>query len=167
MIRKATVIDAYDIARIHVNTWREAYRGIVPQSHLDSLSIEKRQDNWIRILRESPDATIVVTDAKLAVIGWASFGPSRDDDGAGVGELYAICLQPDSWGNGYGRQLMNSAEASLSSTGFSTITLWVLEGNVRTRRFYEIAGYCLDQNEEQIVIDGAELNELRYRKMLR
>ena len=131
MIRKATVIDAHDIARIHVNTWQEAYRGIVPQSHLDSLSIEKRQDNWNRILRQSPAGTIVVTDAELAVIRWASFGPSRDDDGAGVGELYAIYLQPDSWGNGYGRQLMDSAEASLSSKGFA-ITLWVLGENVRT-----------------------------------
>ena len=61
---------------------------------------------------------------------------------------------------------MDSAEASLLSKGFSAITLWVLEGNVRTRRFYEIAGYCPDQNEEQIVIDGVELNELRYRKLV-
>jgi len=166
MIRKATVEDAYDIARIHVHTWRDAYTGIVPQSHLDNLSVEKRQEQWNRILRESPTGTIVATDAKSAVIGWASFGLSRDDDGAGIGELYAIYLQSDSWGKGYGRQLMDSAETSLSSEGFPAITLWVLEENVRTRRFYQIAGYFTDQNEKTIVIDGMELNELRYRKLV-
>ncbi len=37
-IRKADENDAYDIANIHVKTWKTAYAGIIHKEYLDLLS---------------------------------------------------------------------------------------------------------------------------------
>ncbi|NNF00913.1 MAG: GNAT family N-acetyltransferase, partial [Pyrinomonadaceae bacterium] len=119
-----------------------------------------------QMLSKSTDGTLVKTDEQNNIIGWSSFGPSRDDDGADKGELYAIYLLSDYWGMGYGRSLMKSSESLIIDMGFSTITLWVLELNIRTRRFYEKSGYQHDKTEKQIEIGGVLLNELRYKKTI-
>jgi hypothetical protein len=57
--------------------------------------------------------------------------------------------------------------AGLRARGFEPITLWVLEKNERARRFYEIAGWTLDEGSATAV-PGQEalaepLLEVRYR----
>ena len=41
-IRTATADDASGMARVHVDTWRTAYRDILPASVLSALSYEAR-----------------------------------------------------------------------------------------------------------------------------
>lgn len=163
-VRPATVRDAPDVARIHVETWRQAYKGIVPDSYLDGLSVERRAEFWGKTLSESTAGTLVAVDARGAVVGWASFGASRDEDGRGLGEVYAVYLQAADWGKGIGRELMAAAERGLAEQGFSVFTLWVLELNSWTRRFYEKAGYKPDGAKKAVTLGGKELIELRYRK---
>ncbi len=59
---------------------------------------------------------------------------------------------------------MKSSEDLIIGMGFPSITLWVLELNGQTRRFYEKLGYQNDETEKQIEIDGVGLKEFRYRK---
>lgn len=163
-IRPAAVGDAGDIARIHVETWRHAYKGIVPDSYLDGLSVERRAEAWEKILSESAAGTLVAVDARGAVVGWVSFGASRDEDGQGLGEVFAVYLQAAEWGKGIGSELMAAAERGLAGQGFSAVTLWVLELNSRTRGFYDRAGYRTDGAKKTISLGGKELVEVRYRK---
>lgn len=100
-------------------------------------------------------------------VGFASFGPSRDEDAApDTGELYAIYLAPEAWGKGAGRALLVRAEHELLATGFRAATLWVLEGNDRARRFYEAGGWGPDGRDQELTIGGVSLLELRYGKPL-
>jgi hypothetical protein len=46
---------------------------------------------------------------------------------------------------------------------FTTATLWVLEGNVRGRQFYERGGWTHDGRAQMLDFRGTELEELRYR----
>lgn len=163
-VRPAMVGDAAEVARIHVETWRHAYKGIVPDSYLDGLSVERRAEFWGKTLSESTAGTLVAADARGHVVGWASFGVSRDEDGRGLGEVYAVYLQAADWGKGIGRELMAAAERGLAEQGFSVFTLWVLELNSRTRRFYEKGGYKPDGAKKIVNLGGKELIELRYRK---
>jgi len=162
-IRDAKVKDAADIALIHLNTWRIAYAGIVPNSHLNSLSLERLQKHWENTLTQSIGNTIVAVTEDEQVIGWAFFGPSRDKDGVGYGELYAIYLDSDYWGKGYGQELIFFAIEHLKKKGLTTITLWVLEKNKRTIRFYEKAGFKPDGGRKSINIGGIDLVEIRFR----
>jgi len=58
---------------------------------------------------------------------------------------------------------MDRAMATLRAVGFSTATLWVLDTNLRARRFYEAAGWVPDGATK--VDDRATftLREVRYR----
>ncbi len=161
-IRNAQITDAADIARIHVDTWRAAYKGIVPKKHLDKLSIENRENRWAAALKKSTAGTRVAVSDDGAIVGWTDFGPSREADGEGFGELYAIYLDPPHWGRGIGRALLNDAVEKLRGRDYSAITLWVLEDNTRTRRFYEKAGFAPDGNKKNLTIEGKRLQELRY-----
>jgi len=49
-IRQATVEDAAIISFIGVTSWQAAYRGIVPDSYLDSLSVEQRKKHLAKSL---------------------------------------------------------------------------------------------------------------------
>ena len=163
MIRKAAVSDSEDIARIHVETWRKAYEGIIPADYLHGLSIETRAERWAQMLAEESHGTKVALNENHEVIGWTRSGPSRDEDGEGAGELYAIYLCSKYWGKGIGRELMSDALHELLETGFNTVTLWVFADNKRTIRFYEKAGFKLDGAEKTIEISGRKLREVRYR----
>jgi GNAT superfamily N-acetyltransferase len=80
-----------------------------------------------------------------------------------IGELYAIYLDPQCWGQGLGRKLLAHATRRLLSHGYSIAILWVLESNRRARRFYEIAGWTLDgATKLENIPDGIELREVSY-----
>ena len=61
-IRPAEISDALGIARVHVNAWRETYKGIIPDSVLDALSYEEltaqRLDN-IQKLKERRQCCLI------------------------------------------------------------------------------------------------------------
>lgn len=46
IIRRAIISDAPGIAKVHVDSWRTTYKGIIPQSFLDGLSYEQRTKLW-------------------------------------------------------------------------------------------------------------------------
>jgi hypothetical protein len=50
IVRDATYEDVPAIARVHVDTWRTTYQGIVPDEHLAKLSYQKRAEAWYQIL---------------------------------------------------------------------------------------------------------------------
>ena len=92
----------------------------------------------------------------LKIVGYASYGPERDLDGtpgpcpaatdsplAAVAELYALYVLPAWWSTGTGQALMQRVLAEVRAEGYPRITLWVLAGNARARRFYERSGFRL------------------------
>ena len=110
-----------------------------------------------------PGWTTFVAERDGEIVGFASVGPSRDE--RGLGELYAIYVDPDSWSQGAGRALVARAEEQLAGE-YEEATLWVLAANPRARHFYERAGWLPDgtsKSEERL---GVRAEELRYRKTL-
>jgi len=162
------VADAAAIGDLHVRSWQVAYRGIVPDAILDGLSIEQRMAFWTRSLAVADDPTRegrtwVIEDAG-AVVGFASTRPARDEDTEpGTGEIHSIYLAPEAWSRGFGRRLLAAAVEDLRKRGFAALVLWVIEANVRGRRFYDRAGWRPDEARQPIDFDGAPVDEIRYR----
>ena len=50
MIRQAAPSDVDAIARVHVKTWQTAYRGHMPDAHLDALDESRRAAMWAEAL---------------------------------------------------------------------------------------------------------------------
>jgi GNAT superfamily N-acetyltransferase len=168
MVRDARPEDAGAIARVHTRSWQVGYAHAFPAEALASISMERRRENMARwISSERPRSAVLVAETDGTVVGFASVGPSRDPDSGPAGELYAIYVEPASWGAGIGQQLIGAAEERLRAAGFPEATLWVLDDNPRARRFYEAAGWTLDGAAKQAIHLGLEVTEVRYRKRLR
>lgn len=152
---------------MHVHSWQSAYRGIVPDAYLDSLSLDRREHLWgIAIQKGAPELWVAELDSQ--VIGWTSFGASRDQDAKPqTGELEAIYLLPSYWNTGAGRALWLVTRRRLIERGFATAIVWVLAANLRAIRFYAAAGFAPDPaGEKEINIGGRALRELRYEMVL-
>ena len=50
IIRETTKSDAYDVATVHVRSWQSAYRNTIPDSFLDGMNIENKQNDLSMIL---------------------------------------------------------------------------------------------------------------------
>ncbi len=162
-VRPATGADADGIARVQERTWRAAYRHVFPVSELDRGGFIQPERWRDRLERPPAGWTTFVAEHDGVVMGFASLGPSRDE--RGVGELYAIYVEPEEWSTGAGRALLERAETELRNR-YAEATLWVLEDNPRARRFYERAGWAPDGARKADVRMGVRAPEVRYRKRL-
>ncbi len=167
-VRAATVKDAAHIATVHIRSWQAAYRGLVPQDYLDALDVSRRTESWQRALHATDwsKGGVVVAVPGPDLLGFAGFGPSRDEDETGVGEIRQIYLLPEAWGKGFGQRLMYAAVRRLAAADYAQATLWALATNARARRFYEKSGWVLDGAAKSDDLSGYQLNQVRYRKYL-
>lgn len=177
-VRPAAVDDAPGITHAHIAAWQVAYRGIFPDRFLDDMSLDfgDRMRRWevIIVAPDQPDTVTLVAEREDEILGWLSYGPSRDEPavipsaGASrpVGEIYGIYVHPDHWRTGAGTALIGAGLAGLESDGYGEATLWVLEGNPAARRFYERHGWREDGARDQFERGGVPAVEVRYRRPL-
>jgi ribosomal protein S18 acetylase RimI-like enzyme len=167
LIRPSIESDARGIAEVHVRTWQAAYRGMVPQTFLDDMSVERREALWRQSIAQGL-REVVVAEVDSAIVGWVAFGRSRDADATdAVGEVEAIYVLPAFWSKGVGRELWLKALHRFSERGFGSVTLWTLEANERARRFYRAAGFTESVwSRKTVRIGGSDLAEVRYERGL-
>ena len=97
IIRKAeTEKDLKGKAYVHWKSWHEAYAGIIDKSYLDRMTLEKCEE----IALKFPDHLLIAEDDGK-VIGFVSYGDCRDEDLADTGEVYAIYILEEYYGQGY------------------------------------------------------------------
>ncbi|WP_077324690.1 GNAT family N-acetyltransferase [Virgibacillus siamensis] len=158
-IRMATPDDAAQIARVHVDSWRSTYKGIVPDSFLDRMSYEKRTERW---KQNSVEQNVFVAENNnTEIVGFANGGKERQGKFAGYdGELYAIYLFKEYQGKGIGKRLTQAVVDSLLKEGYQAMVIWVLEKNPAVHFYEAIGGQPL--GEDELEIDGAKLKEIAY-----
>ncbi len=161
MIRPATVDDAPDIARVHVESWRTTYPGLMPDAVLDKLSVSGREKFWYQVLgRDKSQVAFVATDAQGKVVGFVNGGLEREKDPVHTAELYALYLFKESQGYGYGEALFEAMVEKFLEQNHTAMLLWVLSSNP-SRGFYEkMGGRYL--KIKAIDIGGETLEEVAY-----
>ncbi|MCL6454130.1 MAG: GNAT family N-acetyltransferase [Alicyclobacillus sp.] len=161
-IRRATPADAAAVARVHVDSWRTTYRGIVPNDFLDGMSYEASAARWQRLFAAGdPDyAMFVATVGDGTVIGFANGGHIRTADPEFSGELYALYLLATHQRQGIGAQLWQAVANHLVRRGMDSLLVWVLAENSACR-FYEAMG-GQPMREAEAEIGGKRLREIGY-----
>lgn len=149
--------DRLAISRIYEESWKFAYKDIIPQSYLESIPA----GGWVSNLDKDGMNTLVMIEDDT-FIGTASYCKSRFPDFDGFGEIVSIYLLPQYMGKGYGKYLLDAVVRELEYLGFQDIFLWVLEDNLRARKFYEKAGFIPGQNYLDDNIGGKGLREIQY-----
>ncbi|MFF7375467.1 GNAT family N-acetyltransferase [Streptomyces massasporeus] len=168
-IREMTLADCEGVAEVRVGGWRSSYRGLVPQSYLDGLSVEEDAERRRTHLAQGDGRVVnlVAEGTGGAIVGWACHGPYRDGEVLTEdAELYALYVHPDQVGRGVGRALLTESVARCRAAGHGRLLLWVLKENDRARRFYERAGFWADGAEEPFEVDGVTVPEVRYTRPL-
>ncbi len=161
-IRAATPADAPAIGRIHVESWRETYHGLLSDHLLNSVSAVVRAAMWRGALEhERPIVLFVAQRASGDLVGFAGGGSSRTASLPHGAEVYAIYVMRAVQRRGCGRRLMAALANALHARGFGSLCLWVLEENASARGFYErLGGTVVGEKTE---LDGQhEFREIAY-----
>ncbi|MDQ6933003.1 MAG: GNAT family N-acetyltransferase [Candidatus Eremiobacteraeota bacterium] len=139
LIREATVADAEAIARVHVASWRETYRGLIDDAIIDSRTIERRTIQWTGALADRERSTFVAC-AKEAMCGFASAVVGEPSKPETCGDLQTLYVLRAAQGAGIGKALLQAAAEKLSLRGCTALRLHVLPNNSAARGFYEHLG---------------------------
>lgn len=162
-IRLAHPGDGDGIGRVHVETWRTTYAGIVPADYLAELSAKKRGEFWENfILKADPDRFLLVAHSpETGIVGFASGGvPFHPVEGYS-GEIYAIYTVKEFQGQGLGRRLMSAGADQLLKRDLRSMLVWVLAANAAARGAYEaLGGTPIGSKVDKI--SGTELEEICY-----
>lgn len=158
-IREAEPKDAEAIARVHLESWKTTYPGIIPQAYIDGLHLENGIANWNKRLAEHNSQTLVA-EGEAGVVGFAAGGAIVHRVDGFDGELGAIYLLASHQGQGLGKALVKGIAERLRSQGFANMVVWVLKENPACG-FYERMG-GVRVAEQMIEIGGVALPEVAF-----
>lgn len=157
-IRRATVLDAPAIGKVHVISWRETYCGIVTQAYLDELNVSKRQEIWKQIIESGQ--YVCVAEYEGNIIGFADGGKFRGQHTEIKGELYAIYVLADFHRKGIGKALFSTVSNFLNRNDLLPFGIWVLAENPASRFYQSMGGKIIDEKWEDI--GGDSFREVLY-----
>lgn len=162
-IRLANQEDLPGMVKVRVDTWRSAYRGLVPDAYLDALSYERIVERWREWLFLNPPpkiAAFVAEEDQAGIVGIAICGPEEGSDPIYAGQVFVLYVHPVYQRQGSGRRLMGACAAHLAKEGMGSLLVWVLRDNPY-RAFYEnLGGSRL--REKKVRIGDLDLPEVAY-----
>jgi ribosomal protein S18 acetylase RimI-like enzyme len=166
-VRLATVRDAKSIAEIHASSRQAAFKSVVPGEQMPAVSVEKSQAYWADAIEYSEPQVHVVLDGSK-IVGFVGFDRSRDKGTPNTtGEIWAIYVTPEYWGQGAGLALWDAARDGLVDEGCTKVTLWVPLGNERALRFHDLAGFKREMTSIKTVpIGTVKVEEIRLKRDL-
>ena len=146
-----------EISSIYEQSWKYAYRDIIPQAFLDSIPHGRWADG---LTQEGRRNLVLLENGHL--IGTACICRSRWEQFSEYGEIVSIYFLPEYMGKGYGSCLLKRCTEECRKLGFEHILLWVLEENSRARRFYEKNGFVCSGTFRHDQIGGRNVREVMY-----
>ncbi len=159
IIREAGVDDVEGIAKVHVDSWKSTYKGIVPEEYLNTLTYNSRKRIWDKAIPNG--GVYVAINEKGEIVGFSSGGIERSGDYPTYqGEIYAIYLLKQYQGKGLGKRLVEPIKEGLINQGIFTMLVLVLCEN-DARFFYESLG-AREVDQIEVTIGGEQLKESVY-----
>ena len=159
--REATVEDSYAVAQVHVKSWRESFAGLVPQSFMDNMTVEKRAKAFAsRATNGFYKMFLAETLEERVVVGFMDVGKPRDGELPYDAELYAIYLLKEFQRKGIGQELFRMGVEALVAEGMHSMYLLALEVSPY-RPFYEKLGGRL-AGRKVVTLDGVDFFAVVY-----
>ena len=142
VIRTAAEPDVPRMARLHVVSWRETYRGLIPDDVLDAHDfVERRERFWTAVLTDlrSGERRAVVAERGEELVGIGLTGPVMEPDVDWTRQLFVLYATSSVHGTGVGAAVLEAVLDPDAVTG-----LWVADPNPRAQAFYRKHGFDFD-----------------------
>ena len=155
--------DATTLAGLHVESWRTAYRSILPTAFLDGPLEENRTSLWQTRLTDAqtPRRLVLKAVAASEVLGFACV--LVDEEPAWGPRLDNLHVRPHLKGLGIGSALFKASHSWVTDVArHDLMHLWVLEENHAARRFYDRHGGSVQERQVMEIAAGLFVPELRY-----
>ena len=159
-VRQARVEDAPGMARMHVQSWRETYRGVMADRVLDDPELPAyRERFWTAALSDERYRAnrVAVAERDGEVVGIAMAGPPQDAGAQWGMHLYVLYVLAAEHGTGAGAALLDAVIGPNEAAA-----LWVADPNPRAQAFYRKHGFVADGTG--VVDDG--VREIRMVRLL-
>ena len=116
-IRRVCPGDEERLAYVQTESWKSAFREIVPAEILaECTELEPARAMYRRLLSEGfGNGYLLELDGKAHCIAWWS--EARDEDVAGCAELICIHSLPENWRRGYGSAMMERTPRRREGSG--------------------------------------------------
>jgi len=154
--------DAEDLARVHVTSWRETYRGLLPDAFLARMSEPGFTRRFRRALTDPGTSITLAAADRYGLVAYAQGGPSRRTT-PGEAEIATLYVLRQAQGRGLGAQLMVETARALAAQGANSLMISVLRDNIRARGFYEHLGGVAEAPRQEPGPGGRLLYEVAYR----
>lgn len=164
LVRRATEADLPYVAEIHVASWRDAYRGVIPDAVIDARTVEATAEMWAANLAKFPDNLPVaeMPDGQIAGFTCAGLVTDKQRSGAHQFEVYALHVRPDVRRHGVGAALLHAAMArARSNLGLRSMIVHTLRDLRLSRRFYQREGGTLI-SEGHWTVGGVPVPDVAY-----
>lgn len=160
-IRPALPSDCPAIARVQVDSYRIAYRGIFPDSYLSRFSYaEQTRDwqEWIAFHRE--DILLVAETPAAQVVGYVLARAQPDIHPGYDSEVLAMHVLKSHQRQGTGRLLLKKAVELLQQRGCKSLMLWTLKANPIRRWYRSLGGKRIAEKRYQV--EDREIEEIAF-----
>ncbi len=149
-IRKATPKDALGISIVNVYTWKPTYSGLIPEEFIDS-RIEKVIEIAERNKREiEENKNFIVATVDDIIVGFASYGESREEQFINAGEIYAIYVLSGFQGKDIGKKIFTSCIDELKKNRFDSVILNCLKGNKSLEFYKHMGAKIIGEREDKV-----------------
>ena len=161
VIRNVRFEDLRNVSEIVVESWKTAYRGIVADEYLDSLTVDQ---NYKKRINDYTENGFIVAERDNEVVGFCRYGfenaygemfPDVDC------ELHALYVKPNCKGVGIGTKIINYVINEFKAKGYKKMILWCFKDNYPARMFYEKMGGIYG-TEGIITRGGKDYKEVCY-----
>ena len=162
VVRAASPLDAAALSRVHRDSWRTTYAGILPLEVIARHAGTKNESTWRSRLAGSRglNTTWLAERPGEGLLGFASCGPARDPVEGLEAEIYALYVLQSAQRRGVGRALVRAAARHFVRNAHFGFYLWVLKAN-RARMFYEaLGGQEIAERTERL--GGHPFGEIAY-----
>lgn len=161
-LREAQFSDYMAIAKLHADSWRLNYRGILSDEYLDNDVEKDRLDTWYERLK-SPGKNQLVTVAAFDehIAGFCCVFLNDDPDFGSLVDNFHVAKNMQR--SGIGKMLIKESVKKIhDKANTQKMYLWVFEANKNARIVYErLHGICFETIEKKNE-DGTTSKTCRY-----
>ena len=151
LIRKAIKSDLNGIIRVNVETWKTAYKGVVPDKYIQAFANRTKDKMWRKQLMNMIEENIFLIAERNnhEIVGFVIGGLERSKHPNYEGELMGIYILEDYQRQGIGKALIRRVVKELIKMGINNMLVWVLENNPYRAYYDTLGGKVVDKKEHE------------------